>query len=137
MASQPSSEEDRSVLETDAQRYTPSQAQATATARANPGRLTRPAALLQNTDVITPDVAEDDIPPPAYGDVYGEIRNEKDGLGTTARVTDDGRVNIHVNQLNRRLSQIFTPALRQQVESVQDSHPPPPPYVPASLGAGT
>lgn len=135
IASQPSSEAERSVPETDAQRYMPFEAQATDPARATPGRLTRPAAPLQITDLTTPDVAEDGIPPPAYGDVYGEIRNEKDGLGTTARVTDDGRVNIHVNQLSRRLSQIFTPALRQQVESVQDSRPPPTPYIPASLGA--
>lgn len=86
------------------------------------------------TDLYTPDPAEDDMPPPVYGDTYGEIRNEQDGLGTSASVTDDGRVNIRINQLNRRLSQVFTPALRQQVQSVQDSRPPPPLYVPPSLG---
>lgn len=91
-------------------------------------------ALLQETDLISPNAAEDDLPPPAYGDTYGEIGNEKDGLGTSVRVTDDGRVNIRINQFNRRLSQIFTPAVRQQVQSVQDSRPPPPPYIPPSLG---
>lgn len=110
------------------------QPQATAAAQTDPARPTRQEALLHETDLITPDAAEDDMPPPVYGDIYGEIRNEEDGLGTSACVTDDGRVNIRINQFNRRLSQIFTPALRQQVQSVQDSRPPPSPYVPPSLG---
>jgi UDP:flavonoid glycosyltransferase YjiC (YdhE family) len=89
--------------------------------------------VLQEHDLLF-GTAESDVPPPAYGDTYGEIRNEKDGLGTSARVTDDGRVNIRINQLNRRLSQIFTPALRQELHSAQESRPPPPPYIPPSLG---
>ncbi len=110
------------------------QATATATAQTDPARPTRQEAFLYETDLITPDAAEDDTPPPVYGDIYGEIRNEKDGMGTSACVTDDGRVNIRINQFNRRLSQIFTPALHQQVQSAQDSRPPPSPYVPPSLG---
>ncbi|KAI8724258.1 Glyco-transf-28 domain-containing protein [Fusarium sp. LHS14.1] len=85
--------------------------------------------LLQDIDLINP---EDDVPPPAYGDTYGEVRNEKDAPGTSACVTDDGRVNIRINHLNRRLSQIFTPALRQEI--TEDNRPPPPPYIPPSLG---
>ena len=108
------------------------QAQAAAAAQIDLARPMGYGALLQETDLITPDAAEDDVPPPTYGDIYGEIRDEKGGMG--ARVTDDGRVNIRVNQFNRRLSQIFTPALSQQVQSVQDSRPPPSPYVPPSLG---
>ena len=110
------------------------QAQAAAAGQPDPAIPTRQEALLYETDLITPGAAEDDMPPPVYGDIYGEIHNEEDGLDTSACVTDDGRVNIHINQFNRRLSQIFTPALRQQVQSVQDSRPPPYPYVPPSLG---
>lgn len=95
---------------------------------------TRQDALSQQSDLITAYEAEIELPPPAYGDAYSEIRDEKEGLGTSARVTDDGRVNIRINQFNRRLSQVFTPALRQQVQSVQDSRPLPPLYVPPSLG---
>ncbi|KAF2096051.1 UDP-Glycosyltransferase/glycogen phosphorylase [Rhizodiscina lignyota] len=134
MATQPPSEKGRPVPETVVQHSMLQQAQAAAAAQSDPARPTRQEALLQETDLITPDAAEDDMPPPAYGDVYGEIRNEKDGLGTSASVTDDGRVNIRINQLNRRLSQIFTPALHQHVQSVQDSPPPPPRYIPPSLG---
>lgn len=108
------------------------QAQAAAAAQTNSERPVRQDALLQDTDLITHDAAEEDVPPPPYGDTYGEARNEKDGLN--ASVTDDGRVNIRVNGLNRRLSQVFVPALRQQNQSVQDTQPPPPPYIPPSLG---
>jgi UDP:flavonoid glycosyltransferase YjiC (YdhE family) len=110
------------------------QAQAAAAAQTNTAGSMRQEALLKNTDLITPDGVEDDTPPPAYSDIHGEIRNEKDGLGTSASVTDDGRVNIRINQFNNRLSQIFTPALRQHVESVQNGRPPPPPYIPPFLG---
>jgi len=134
MATQISSEEGRPVPETVVQQSILQQAQAAAAAQIDPARPMRQEALLQTTDLITPDAAEDIIPPPAYGDIHGEIRNEKDGLGTIASVTDDGRVNIRINQFNRRLSQIFTPAIHEHVQSVQDSRPPPPPYIPPSLG---
>ncbi|OAR05797.1 hypothetical protein LLEC1_04639 [Akanthomyces lecanii] len=91
---------------------------------------------LEETDLLPADVNPNDCPPPAYGGAPGEIRAEKDGLGTSANVTDDGRVNIRINQLNRRLFQIFTPAIAQQAQSVQDTPSPPPPYIPPSLGGG-
>ena len=82
-----------------------------------------------------PNLTEDDVEPaPAYGSIYGELCNDKKSNGASARVTDDGRVNIRINSLNRRLSQTFTPALRQQLQKAQDSGSPPPPYIPASPG---
>ncbi|KAH6880621.1 hypothetical protein B0T10DRAFT_518931 [Thelonectria olida] len=134
MAAHYPSKEVLPVPETTMQRSIRQQAEAAAAAQTNPARATRQDALLRETDLTPSDAAEDDVPPPAYGDAYGEIRNEKDGLGTSACVTDDGRVNICINQFNQRLSQLFTPALRQQVQSVQDSRLPPPPYIPPSLG---
>ncbi|KAJ6786514.1 hypothetical protein PWT90_09429 [Aphanocladium album] len=89
---------------------------------------------LEEADLLTPDVNPEDSPPPAYGEAPGQIRAEKDGLGTTASVTEDGRVNIRINQLNRRLSQIFSPALAQQAQTAEDIPAPPPPYIPPSLG---
>ncbi|KAK4961034.1 hypothetical protein LTR10_001523 [Elasticomyces elasticus] len=126
-------ETDQPIPETAVQQSILQQAQAAATAQTNPS-IRSQEDLLEDADLLDHDAAEDELPPPAYGDVYGDIRNEKDGMGTHAYVTDDGRVNIRVNQLSHRLSQIFTPALRQQVQSAQDSLPPPPPYVPPSLG---
>ncbi|KFX97233.1 hypothetical protein V490_02902 [Pseudogymnoascus sp. VKM F-3557] len=132
MAIKSSLGEDHPVLEAVVQQSILQQAVAAISAQTSPSEPTRSEALLQETDLL--DSAEDEIPPPAYGEIYGEIRDEKDGLG--ARVTDDGRVNIRINQLNRRLSQIFTPALSQHVQSVQDSRPLPLPYIPPSLGGG-
>jgi hypothetical protein len=134
MATQMPPEKGEPITATVAQQSMLQQAQAAAAAQNDSPTPTRQEAVLQTTDLITPDAAEDDIGPPAYGDVFGEIRNEKDGLGTSASVADDGRVNIRINQVNRRLSQIFTPALSQHVQSAQDSGPPPPPYIPSSLG---
>jgi hypothetical protein len=123
MATQSPPEEGRPVSWTVVQQSMLQQAQAAAAAQTDPARPTTQEALLQESDLITPDAAEDDMPPPVYGVIYGEIRNEKDGLGISASVTDDGRVNIRINQFNRRLSQIFTPALLQEVQSDQDSRP--------------
>lgn len=91
-------------------------------------------APLDATDLASPPTPDDELPPPAYGETYGEIRNEKAGLSTSALVSDDGRVNIRINQLNRRLSQVFIPALRQEQLDSQETLPPPPPYIPPSLG---
>ncbi|KFZ02573.1 hypothetical protein V500_00118 [Pseudogymnoascus sp. VKM F-4518 (FW-2643)] len=130
MVAQPPSGEGHPVPEAIVQLSILQQVEAVVDAQTNPARSTRQETLLQGTDLI--DAADDNIPPPAYGDIYGEICDEKGGLG--ARVTDDGRVNIRINQFNRRLSQVFTPALRQHVQSVQDSLPPPLPYITPSLG---
>jgi UDP:flavonoid glycosyltransferase YjiC (YdhE family) len=79
---------------------------------------------LQQLDLTDQELAEDDVPLPAYGEIYGEIRDEKHGTGTSASLTEDGRVNIRINHLNRRLSQIFAPALDQHIQDAQDSRPP-------------
>ncbi|EMC99433.1 glycosyltransferase family 1 protein [Baudoinia panamericana UAMH 10762] len=117
MATKPPSGQLRPTSEADVRQSILDQAQAAAAAQDDPAQPRRPEALLQEADLVTPDAVEDDEAPPAYyGGVYGEIHNEKDGWGTSARVTDDGRVNIRINQFNRRLSQVFTPVLRQQAQ---------------------
>ncbi|KAJ9635308.1 hypothetical protein H2204_005869 [Knufia peltigerae] len=110
------------------------QTHAAAAALNDAARTTRENEPPYEADLVTSEEDEYEIPPPVYGDIYGEIHDEKGGSGTSAYVAEDGRVNIRINQLNRRLSQLFTPALNQQVQSSQDSHPLPSPYVPPSLG---
>ncbi|KAH6878387.1 hypothetical protein J4E91_000045 [Alternaria rosae] len=135
MTTQPYPEDETSISSTDAQHAMLQQAQAAASAvQTETAGSTRQEAPSQTTDLITSDATDEEVPPPPYGDIYGEIRNEKDGLGTSASVTEDGRVNIRINQLNRRLSQVFTPALREHIQSVQDDSPTPPAYIPPSLG---
>jgi UDP:flavonoid glycosyltransferase YjiC (YdhE family) len=88
------------------------------------------ARTTKDADLFSLDAAtEDEAPPPAYG----EIHNEQYGLKMAANVADDGRVDININQLNRRLSQIFTPSLRQTFQEDQDTNPPSIPYIPTSL----
>ncbi|KAF7516129.1 hypothetical protein PCG10_002467 [Penicillium crustosum] len=74
------------------------------------------------------ELAEDDVPPPAYGEHYGEIHDEKNGTGTSAQLTDDGRVAIRINHFSRQLSRLIAPP-----PHVEDSRPLPPPYIPPSL----
>lgn len=78
---------------------------------------------------------DDDVPPPAYnGAHYGDISSQELGMeGTKASLSEDGRVNIHINQTSRRISNLLVPALRQQLE-LQDKTEVPPAYVPPSLG---
>lgn len=52
-------------------------------------------------------------------------------------MTDDGRVNININQTSRHLADLLAPTLRNQLaHDTQDSAdaPLPPPYIPPSLG---
>jgi hypothetical protein len=49
--------------------------------------------------------------------------------------TDDGRVNININQKNNRLAELLGPAIRRQITGDAPAAAlPPPAYVPASLG---
>ncbi|KAF2633110.1 glycosyltransferase family 1 protein [Macroventuria anomochaeta] len=111
------------------------QAQATTAANTDPTNPTTPNPFLHEIDLTDQELAEDDVPLPAYGEIYGEIRDEKNGTDTSASVNDDGRVNIRINHFNCRLSQIFTPALDQHIQDAQDSRPPAPAFIPPSLGS--
>ena len=84
----------------------------------------------QHLDLEDEALAEDTAPPPPYGSQYGEIRDEKNGTGTSAQLTEDGRIAIRINHFSRQLSQILAPALNQHDQVAGDSHPPlysPPP----------
>jgi len=75
--------------------------------------------------------------PPAYGDHHDQIEMSQDGVDTKAHVTDDGRVDININQKTRKLSNLLVPALRNQLKLVeQQAHeaPLPPGYIPPALG---
>jgi UDP:flavonoid glycosyltransferase YjiC (YdhE family) len=118
-----------------AQEVVTQQAQAATAAHTDSANSTIPNPFLDEIDLTNQDLAGDDVPLPAYGEIYGEIRDEKNGTGTSASVTDDGRVNIRINHFNRRLSQIFTPALDQHIQDAQESRPPAPAFIPSSLGS--
>ncbi|KAI0105960.1 glycosyltransferase family 1 protein [Daldinia grandis] len=75
--------------------------------------------------------AEDDVLP-AYSEVHDRFSLHQTGFEAGAAVTDDGRVNININQTNRRLADLLAPALRYQESIAED--PLPPAYIPPSLG---
>lgn len=135
-------EEQTAELQGDVPRLMVQQAEAAAASEHDPSDDTAAARRHMGHDVPISgnddvDVQDDipDHPPPAYGEHIGTIVNEKQGLGTKANVTDDGRVNIRINQQNKVLSSLLVPALRQQQEiSAQDYISLPPPYIPPSLG---
>lgn len=60
----------------------------------------------------------------------------QDGFDTKANVTDDGRINININQKTHKLSDLLVPALRNQLQIVaqEDATPLPPGYIPPALG---
>ena len=59
----------------------------------------------------------EDVPPPAYnGADYGQLDISQNGMDTGARVAEDGRVNIKINQRNRKLTNLLVPALRTQFD---------------------
>ncbi|OJD35794.1 glycosyltransferase family 1 protein [Diplodia corticola] len=72
-------------------------------------------------------------PPPPYSETLGNITEDGE-LGTKATIAGDGRVNIHIDQKNRRLSSLLVPALRSQVDVVAHEPDLPAPYIPPSLG---
>ncbi|KAI5367462.1 putative UDP-glucuronosyl/UDP-glucosyltransferase, ubiquitin interacting [Septoria linicola] len=87
---------------------------------------------VQHTDSFAQ--SDYDIPPPAYGEHFGTIEQDQEGFGTKASVAEDGRVNIRIDQRNRRLSQLLVPSLKQLQAAADQQHAPPPPYIPPSLG---
>ncbi|KAK4157822.1 glycosyltransferase [Chaetomidium leptoderma] len=77
-----------------------------------------------------------DAAPPAYGEHHDQLQFSQSGFAADAAVTADGRVNIHINEKNRRLSELLGPALKRQLlsETKLPSGPLPPAYIPPSLG---
>ncbi|KAI1103665.1 glycosyltransferase family 1 protein [Jackrogersella minutella] len=80
--------------------------------------------------------AEEDVPP-AYSEMHDQFSLQQTGFAAGAAVTDDGRVNININQTSRHLADFIAPALRNQLVEGTESgaeSPLPPAYIPPSLG---
>ncbi|KAK6223322.1 hypothetical protein LQW54_000439 [Pestalotiopsis sp. IQ-011] len=84
-----------------------------------------------------PELGAEEEVPPAYSEVHDRLSLHQAGFDAGATVTDDGRVNININQTSRQLADIIAPTLRNQL--TQDTkaaleRPLPPAYIPPSLG---
>lgn len=106
-----------------------------AAASQNDGRAgDRDVPAINHPDSFEAASHEHDVPPPAYGEVYGSIDEEQDGFGTKADISEDGRVNIRIDQRSQKLSSMLVPALRHQQHVLTQEPAPPPAYIPPSLG---
>ncbi|KAF2272065.1 UDP-Glycosyltransferase/glycogen phosphorylase [Westerdykella ornata] len=78
--------------------------------------------------------SDDDLPPPEYTEFPGQLADDNSDLGANAVVTNDGRVNIRINQKTSRLSQALLPQIQRQLASAaHEAAAPPPPYLPEIL----
>ncbi|KAH8681902.1 hypothetical protein BX600DRAFT_429805 [Xylariales sp. PMI_506] len=84
-----------------------------------------------------PELGAEEEVPPAYSEVHDRLSLHQTGFDAGAAVTDDGRVDININQTSRQLADILAPTLRNQLRIDErfgaDQHLPPP-YIPPNLG---
>ena len=77
---------------------------------------------------------DSDIPPPPYNSAeYGQLDISQNGMDTGAKIGEDGRVNIKINQRSRKLTNLLVPALRHQLD-MQRAKADEEPEIPEGLG---
>ncbi|KAH6651632.1 glycosyltransferase family 28 domain-containing protein [Truncatella angustata] len=84
-----------------------------------------------------PELGAEEEVPPAYSEVHDRLSLHQAGFDAGATVTDDGRVDINLNQTSRQLADIIAPTLRSQLTHdarIAAEAPLPPAYIPPSLG---
>ncbi|KAF3019246.1 hypothetical protein E8E14_003977 [Neopestalotiopsis sp. 37M] len=83
-----------------------------------------------------PELGAEEEVPPAYSEVHDRLSLHQAGFDAGATITDDGRVNININQTSRQLADIIAPTLRNQLtqDAKLATEPLPPAYIPPSLG---
>ncbi|RXG50203.1 hypothetical protein VDGE_01069 [Verticillium dahliae] len=106
----------------------------TAQTRPRPNARQQSGTAFSSDSFSLPDLEAETEAPPAYGELHDQIQLSQSGIQAGASVTEDGRVNININQKNRRLTDLLAPTLRQQLAENVDDAPLPPAYIPPSLG---
>ncbi|CAG2005731.1 unnamed protein product [Fusarium graminearum] len=79
-------------------------------------------------------IADSDAAPPPYGEAHDQVHFSQPGFDAGAKLTGDGRVNININAKNRRLADLLTPTLQDQLAPEPEQPDLPPAYIPPSLG---
>ena len=85
----------------------------------------RSLVLEDNPSAMERDPGDDDSkeppieqqPQPAFGPNLGQLDFHQDGFVTKANVSNDGRLNINIDQHSRQLSDLLAPALESQTDS--------------------
>ncbi|KAL8714826.1 MAG: hypothetical protein Q9220_001339 [cf. Caloplaca sp. 1 TL-2023] len=60
-------------------------------------------------------------PTPVYGATAGQVNVSGEGFETQAKVSDDGRLNITINQKTKQLSDLLVPALEESTDAPLDA----------------
>ncbi|CUS08509.1 unnamed protein product [Tuber aestivum] len=60
-------------------------------------------------------------PPPAFPEIYGELDIEQEEMETNAKIADDGRINININQRTATMSSLLAPAMRGQLALAEEA----------------
>ncbi|KAF3938145.1 hypothetical protein ABW19_dt0210495 [Dactylella cylindrospora] len=94
-----------------------------------------PQASLTHTSthhrfLTEPDASVEAIPPPAYSEVgssYQNVEIDQNGFQSKARMLDDGRIDISINQRSRNFANILLPALNKTMTHLPEPVEPTPP----------
>ncbi|PTD12338.1 Sterol 3-beta-glucosyltransferase UGT80B1 [Fusarium culmorum] len=78
-------------------------------------------------------IADSDAAPPPYGEAHDQVHFSQPGFDAGAKLTGDGRVNININTKNRRLADLLTPTLQDQLAPEPEQPDLPPAYIPQAL----
>ncbi|RYP26948.1 hypothetical protein DL767_007870 [Monosporascus sp. MG133] len=82
---------------------------------------------------VGPELGAEDEVPPAYSEHHDQLSLHRAGFEAGAVLTEDGRVNINLNQTSRLLAHSLRDQLKEDAKIAAEA-PLPPAYIPPSLG---
>lgn len=107
-------------------RRKPVRSMSTATARSTIS--TTNNSVISRLDHTSDDSSElpiEELPPPPFGAELGQFDFNQNDFDTRGNVSNDGRLNINIDQRSRQFADLLAPALRSQ-QDPQHTEPPPP-----------
>ena len=80
---------------------------------------------LNHTRDDSSELPVEELPPPPFGAELGQFDFNQNDFDTRGNVSNDGRLNINIDQRSRQFADLLAPVLRSQ-QGPQDTEPPPP-----------
>ena len=88
------------------------------------------SSVITRLDYTSDDSSElpiEELPPPPFGAELGQFDFNQNDFDTKANVSNDGRLNINIDQRSRQFADLLAPVLQSQ-QDPQHIEPPPPNY---------